>query len=71
LKTTDGTTEHWATSKTEMSELERVKYDSYSWQIEQYHRGIKQFCLIERGQMRRRRAWLNHIGLSLARIFAN
>jgi putative transposase len=62
---TDGTTEHWVTSKTELSELERVKYASFSWQIEQYHRGIKQFCLIERGQMRRRRTWLNHIGLCL------
>lgn len=61
----DGTTEHWATSKVEMSDLERVKYASFSWQIEQYHRGIKQFCLIERGQMRRRQPWLNHIGLCL------
>lgn len=65
IEATDGTTEHWATDKIQMSELERVKYASYSWQIEQYHRGIKQFCLIERGQMRRRRAWLNHIGLCL------
>lgn len=62
---TDGTTEHWATDNIEMSELERVKYASYSWQIEQYHRGIKQFCLIERRQMRRRQPWLNHIGLCL------
>lgn len=65
IEARDGTTEHWATSKTAMSGLERVKYASFSWQIEQYHRGIKQFCLIERGQMRRRRPWLNHIGLCL------
>ena len=65
IAATNGTTEHWATSRVEMSDLERVKYASYSWQIEQYHRGIKQFCLIERGQMRRRRAWLNHIGMCL------
>lgn len=65
IEATDGTTEHWATDKNEMSDLERVKYASYSWQIEQYHRGIKQFCLIERGQMRRRQPWLNHIGLCL------
>lgn len=65
IAATDGTTEHWATDKTEMSELERVKYASFSWQIEQYHRGIKQFCLIERGQMRRRQPWLNHIGMCL------
>lgn len=65
IEATDGTKEHWATDKIEISELERVKYASYSWQIEQYHRGIKQFCLIERGQMRRRQPWLNHIALCL------
>lgn len=65
IEAKDSTTEHWATSKVEMSDLERVKYAGYSWQIEQYHRGIKQFCLIERAQMRRQRPWLNHIGLCL------
>lgn len=61
----NGDAEHWATSKIEMSDLERVKYASFSWQIEQYHRGIKQFCLIERAQCRRRRPWQNHINLCL------
>jgi hypothetical protein len=65
IAATNGTTEHWATDKIEMSELERIRYSSFSWQIEQYHRGIKQFCLIERGQMRRRQPWLNHINLCL------
>lgn len=65
IAATDGTTEHWAASRIEMSDLERVKYASFSWQIEQYHRGLKQFCLIERGQMRRRQPWLNHIGWCL------
>jgi len=62
---TDGSAEHWATNKIEMSDLERVKYASFSWQIEQFHRGIKQFCLIERAQCRRRRVWQNHINLCL------
>lgn len=62
---TDGTAEHWATNKIEMPELEQVKYASYSWQIEQYHRGIKQYCLIERAQCRREQPWRNHIGLCL------
>jgi len=62
---TDGDVEVWATNKVEMDELERVKWAGYSWTIENYHRGIKQFCLIERAQVRSRRAWRNHIGLCL------
>ena len=62
---TNGNAQHWATNKVEMKDLERVKYASFSWQIEQFHRGIKQFCLIERAQCRRRRPWQNHINLCL------
>jgi len=62
---TDGSAEHWASSQVEITEPERVKYASFSWQIEQFHRGIKQQCLIERAQCRRRRQWQNHIGLCL------
>jgi hypothetical protein len=62
---TDGDIEVWATNHTEMGDLERVKWAGYSWAIEIYHRGIKQFCLIERAQVRSRRAWRNHIGLCL------
>lgn len=62
---TDGDAQHWVTNKIEMSDLERVKYAGESWQIEQYHRGIKQFCLIERAQARRPRPVRNHIGLCL------
>ena len=61
----DGTAEHWATNKIDMSDLERVKFASFAWQIEQYHRGIKEFCLIERAQCRREQPWRNHIGLCL------
>ncbi len=62
---TDGTAQHWASSEIEITELELVKYAGYSWQIEHFHRGIKQQCLIERAQCRRRRQWQNHIGLCL------
>jgi hypothetical protein len=62
---TDGDVELWATNKIEMGDLERVKWAGYSWMIENYHRGIKQFCLIERAQVRSCRAWRNHIGLCL------
>jgi hypothetical protein len=61
----DGAMEHWVTSLIEMSDIERLKYAGYAWQIEQYHRGIKQYCLIERAQVRSSRAWRNHIGLCL------
>jgi hypothetical protein len=62
---TDGGIELWATNHLEMRDLERVKWASFAWTIENYHRGLKQFCLIERAQVRSRRAWRNHIGLCL------
>ncbi len=62
---TDGDIEWWETNKVEMSDLERIKWASFAWTIENYHRGIKQFCLIERAQVRSGRAWRNHIGLCL------
>jgi putative transposase len=62
---TDGDIEYWATNKLEMDRLERVKWANFSWTIENYHRGVKQYCLIERAQVRSGRAWRNHIGLCL------
>lgn len=62
---TDGDIEYWATNKLKMDGLERVKWANFAWTIENYHRGVKQFCLIERAQVRSARAWRNHIGLSL------
>jgi putative transposase len=37
----------------------------YSWLIEEYHRGLKQFCGIERAQHRSGVAQRNHIGLAI------
>jgi putative transposase len=62
---TDGDTDHWATSDLEMGTWRRLQYGEYSWRIEEYHRGIKQFCGVERCQARRAKAQRNHIGLSL------
>ena len=42
---TEGDVEVWATNHIEMGELERVKWAGYSWAIENYHWGFKQFCL--------------------------
>ena len=62
---TNGDTDHWASSDVQMDALTRLKYGEFSWRIEEYHRGIKQFCGVERCQARRAKAQRNHIGLSI------
>lgn len=61
----DGSTEYWATDSLDMDELERLQFSEFSWKIEEYHRGIKQFCGIERSQVRSAKAQRNHIGLAI------
>lgn len=61
----DGDIEHWATSDLGMTDLTRRQMAEYSWGIETYHRGIKQFTEVERCQHRSARAQRNHIGLAL------
>jgi putative transposase len=61
----NGDTDYWATSDLGMDALTRLKYGDFSWRIEEYHRGIKQFCGVERCQARRAKAQRNHIGLSI------
>ena len=48
-----------------LAELMRLKYAEFSWMIETYHRGIKQFCGVERCQARSERAQRNHIEMAL------
>lgn len=65
---TDGDTEdaqHWATNDEAMSESTRRRYATMAWGIEQYHRGLKQYCAVERAQVRSGRAQRNHIGLAI------
>ena len=57
--------EHWASSDEQMSESARRTYATFAWGIEQYHRGLKQYCGVERAQVRSARAQRNHIGLSI------
>ncbi len=57
--------EYRATNDLKMSELMRLKYAEISWMVETYHRGIKQFCGIERCQARSERAQRNHIEMAL------
>jgi len=62
---TENHIEYWATNDLQMTELSRLKFAQLSWMIETYHRGIKQFCGIERCQARSATAQRNHIELAL------
>jgi hypothetical protein len=62
---TENHIEYWATNDLQMTELTRLKFTQFSWMIETYHRGIKQFCGIERCQARSATAQRNHIELAL------
>jgi len=61
----NGGVEYWATSDLQMTIEQLAERALQSWQIEEYHRGIKQFCGIERAQHRLAIAQRNHIGLAL------
>lgn len=65
LVATNGDTEYWTTNDLAMHELARLKYAEMAWGIEEYHRGLKQECHVERAQVRAARAQRNHIGLAI------
>ena len=65
IVTPDGDIEWWASNALQMSPLTRTRWAGYAWTIEHYHRGIKQFCGVERAHVRAARAQRNHIGLCL------
>ena len=48
----DGDIEYWATGDLAMDELERLRLSEWCWAIEDYHRGLKQCCGVERAQVR-------------------
>ena len=62
---TNGDAEYWATSKLMMTIEEAAFYALDAWQIEVYHRGIKQFTGIESAQYRLEVSQRNHIGLAI------
>lgn len=57
--------EYWTTSDLTLSELGCLRLRENAFAIEHYHRGLKQHCGVEKGQMRLERAQRNHIGLAL------
>ncbi len=62
---TENHIEYWASNDLPLNELTRLKFAQWSWMIETYHRGLKQFCGIERCQARSATAQRNHIELAL------
>ena len=65
IVTPDGDTEYWATDMLTMTPWEREATADKVWTIEVYHRGLKQFCGVERCQARSARAQRNHIGWAI------
>jgi len=61
----DGDTEDWATNDASLDELSRLQYAEWAWGIEEYHRGLKQQCGVERAQVRAARAQRTHIGCAI------
>lgn len=61
----DGVREFWATSDLEMTEKKRKKWADASWNVEVYHRGLKQTCNVERCQARRPELQRGHIVASV------
>ena len=58
-------TQYWATDVLDMDESEREDLGNESWKIEEYHRGIKQFCGVEKCQARKKESQRAHVMLSL------
>ncbi len=61
----DGDREYWATNDLAMDELERLRLAEWCWAIEDYHRGLKQCCGVEKARVRGAQAQRNHSGLAI------
>ena len=61
----NGDAEYWATDDLEMTEAQRASLERLGWGIEEYHRGLKQCCGVERAQVRKALAWLGHLQCAL------
>lgn len=57
--------EYWASSDPDLAEAQRAPLAALAWGIEQYHRGLKQCCGVEKAQVRAAKAQRNHIGCAL------
>lgn len=52
IVTPNGDIDYWTTNDLTMPELKRLQLAEFAWTIEEYHRGLKQFCGVERCQLR-------------------
>ena len=57
--------EFWATDLLTMNSERQEELKKISWKIEEFHRGVKQFCGIERCQARKSKSQSAHILLSI------
>jgi len=61
----NGRIKYWASNDLNMNELKRLSVAEKTWGIENYHRGLKQFCGVEKSQVRSATAQHNHISFSI------
>jgi len=61
----NGNADFWATSRLDLTIVEREAYANRAWLIEDYHRSLKQFTGIHAGQFRLEIAQRNHIALAI------
>ena len=63
-----GNADYWATSRLQMTEAQRKTLADRAWMVEVYHRALKQFTGVERGQFRLESAATQPHRLGIARL---
>ena len=61
----NGDVEHWASNDLDLTPERQEVLKGQAWGIEQYHRGLKQCCGVERCQGRKAEAQRGHIGMAI------
>ena len=61
----NGRAAYWASSDLDLTPTRRQELAHQAWAIEDYHRGLKQCCGVERAQVRAARAQIAHIGFAI------
>ena len=61
----NGRAEYWASSDLDLTPARRQELALQAWAIEDYHRGLKQCCGVERAQVRSAPAQVAHIGFAI------